>query len=536
MTLPRRRLQELEEAVSALDRRLPVCVEFRCRDTGRRTVVRGTWDPPARRYVPGEVPGVSPRRVFFLYKKQYDYFKKIIASYDWNRAGKAPAVQDVIVTAGRRAGKSSLAAAVVLFLCVRDPGTVIRIIGKRKLHGRRIMDAVRRCLYGTQWTYDSISVSLTLFNFSKIETSASDLAKEYDVGGKCHLLVYDEAALMHPDTYAYMSPSVVDYNGINLLTTTHRGFGWVYDKVRQAKMSENKAVVHLELSALENTFLSEAARARMEQLREVLSESAYASEVLGIAVPEHGLAFPDFSTRENVFPAAGLLDPQYTSAVAAYAWGTSCAGAKALVGCDFNSNHPNYAVLVQFDEGGGAWIVGEYSLTGTTDQFGVGLADYLASCGLSPAEVVLVADGSGEWQAPTGKKFAWRNPSFDALRAQGWVVRAPNADGRRANPLRWQRLEVTRTLVKTGAGMRHLHVAANCQQVVDMFTSLPMDPRRPSPDPTSKHAHIYDACSYPIFRVWGTSLGAKVFGRRLVAPLSDAGTKEGGSDAEQQES
>ena len=514
--LPWKRLEAVSRALSQIAGTREIAVEFVCRDTGRRTRVSATWDAVEHRYVSNS--SAPPHRVFFLYNRQYDYFQKIIAAYKSNQRGEAPAVQDVIVTAGRRAGKSSLAAAICLYVSILHPGTIVRIVGKRKAHGRRIIERVRHHLPRWAWEFEPVSVSLALFNFSRLETSASDLAKEYDIGTHCHLLVYDEAAVMHPDTYTYMSPSVVDFNGINLITTTHRGFSWVYDKIRQARAGV-RSVVHLEMSALENTFLSVAARERLEALREVLSEAAYASEVLGQAVPEHGLAFPSFS-RDNVFSSAPELDSKYTAALAAYAWGSQYAGVRFLVGCDFNSNFPNYAVLIQLDDVGGAWVVGELEAKGTTDEFGVALAEYLAARGVGIQEVVLVADGSGDWQSPTGKKFANRNPSWDVLRAQGWTVRAPSADGRRANPLRWQRLEVVRTLLRSGAGAINLHVHTSCQHVIDMLQSLPMDGRRQIHDVTSRHAHIYDAMSYPLFRIWGTSLGVKVFGRRLVAPLA----------------
>ena len=528
---PYRRLEAMESLVAQAMGKKDIVAEIVCKDTGRKIRVAGKWSPIHRRYIGPAAPDAKPRKPFFVYARQYDYLKKILTTYENNLLGGSQ-VHDVVITAGRRAGKSSLVAAVCLLLAIRFPGLLIGVIGKRKEHGLKIIEAIRGVLRQDWCSFNKDEVSLTFANFSKIRTFASDLAGAYNVGGKLHLLIYDEAAIMDRSTYDYMSPSVVDWNGLNIMATTHRGTTWVWEKILQSRAKDPdvaQKVIYLEMSALENTFLSESARRRLLELKHVLSERAYASEVLGQAIPETGLAFPDFSDLNLI--ESGPISANATESLAVHAWGEVGKNVRALIGCDFNSGAPSFGVVVQFSEDGSAHIVGEYGQKGTTDQFGVGLRDYLLSeFGWDISDVVLVADGSGQWQSPTGKKYATRNPSFDALAAQGWTVRAPNADGMRANPLRWQRLEVTRTLIRTGSDSRHLFVGAHCEKVLRMFRELPMDEKRPTPDHDSPHIHIYDAASYPLFRVWGTSLGARVFKTRLVAPLKELSVETEGNN------
>lgn len=424
-------------------------------------------------------------------------------------------MQDYIVTAGRRAGKTTLAAAVVLFLCVLYPGYQVKIIGPRKKHGQKIINFCRQHLPREFVDYDEKNISARFLNMAQIHTATYDLSGVYEVGDKFHLIVYDEGALFSSEAYDRMAPATIDYLGLNLITTTHRGHSWVYEKILGEE--GNACVIARTLSALENTFLPPAAHERMRAMQKTLSERAYASEVLGIAIPESALAFPQFSD-ENILDDMPDIETlgKYTEALLEFAYGAK--GRKCMIGCDFNTNAPNYAVVIMWDDVGKAYCVGDVSSRGTTDKFGYAILEYIYThWRWTHDDVVIIADASGEWQAPTGPKRR-ENPSYDALRGQGWLVRPPGADGRRANPLRWQRLEIMRTMLLTGAGDRNFFVHRSIEGVIDVLQNLPMDDKKNMIDVRSKYAHEYDALTYPIYRVWGTPLGRKFFKHELVAP------------------
>lgn len=533
--LPAKRLRELEMKLGTLQATVEICLEIENKDTGERDRVGGVWSNVRRAYVGPPPPSARGRRVGRAYATQYRVLRDLIKRYQENNGSEIPTM-DAIITAGRRAGKSAAAGLFIAILCILYPGCAVMIVGQRKKHGRKIIEAIRRLLKHDVVRYDRENVRLVFANHSYIETAAADLAGNYSIGDKYHCVVYDEGAAMKPEVYDYMSPSVVDWNGINLIPTTQRGCGWVYEKIRQAKdpdVNKSRPIVVYEMSALENTFLSDAARRRLEQLRHTLSPRAFASEVLGQALPEGGLALPDWlsdgwPSGNVVVPGELPPDQNTTGLLSTYLFCVSKKRAaeymrrRAWVGIDFNSAHPNWGIVWQFDEVGAPTAIGEYQQMGSTDQFGRGLADYLdREFGMGIDDVILIPDMSGSWQSASGKRTARINPSWAALQAQGWVVQAPNVGGRNANPFRWQRLEVLRTLCLTSTGIRHLHIASNCTNLIKACEELDMDSKKFVANVQSPHIHIYDAATYPLFRLWGTSAGLRHYKHSLVTLLDD---------------
>lgn len=535
--LPAKRLRELEYQLGTLQETIEICMEIENKDTGARERLGGMWDNVRRAYVAPLTPEAKARRRFQFYDKQYRFLLDILEKYEQNSFADLP-VQDIILTAGRRAGKSAAAAGIAEFLCILYPGCAVMIVGKRKKHGMKIIQLIRRNLKHNVCHYDKENVKLIFANHSYIETSASDLAGNYNMGDKYHIVIYDEGAAMKPETYDYMSPSVVDWNGLNIIPTTQRGLGWVWDKIKQARDPDplrSTPILVYEMSALDNTFLSPASRRRLENLKYTLSARAYASEVLGLALPEGGMALPDFDADNIVIPGP-LPDDQNTTGLLSahlFCFNPKRRGEwerkKAWVGIDFNAAHPNWGIVYQFDEIGAPVAVGEYSLSGSTEQFGHGLQSYLSSqFGWGVHDVVLVCDGSGSWQSASGRKTAKFNPSFAALEAQGWFVTTPNASGKRANPYRWQRLEVARTLCKTGTGIRHLRIAKNCTNLIQACEELDMDAKKYIANLASPWIHIYDAATYPLFRLWGTTAGVRYYKQALVTLLKEDDALENG--------
>lgn len=518
-SLPHRRARELEARLDACEATTLIAMEVRevrrGESTGRVMRIGGVWSMAARRYVSGIPADWRPDRWFRAGPNQYqvllDFFDAM--HNDQRAAAGLPIIQDILIHGGRRSGKSSALAPAGAMAMIMHPGSVGLILGPVKRHGDRIMSMIRRVLPKSMWTYDRRESLLRLANTSSVSArNASNYNNE--IGDGIRWMIIDEAATLPEVVYEKLSPSLYDHNGVCCMATTPRGHNWVQKKSAYAKAHPDGYIRDHTFPAGDNVFLSAGALRRIIEAAETMSKNAYREDVLGEFVPDHGVAFSDFSEENIRFRSdlVGDVTPSLCEATFHHPY-------RFIAAVDFNFE-PTIGAICKFDDLGRPWIIGEVSVSGgATDRWGMALAAKLRELGaVDPVnECIIVADASGDWQG-TGKNAPEQPPTWRALERQGWRLETPTGVPR-SNPSRRHRIELARSLVCNARGERQLFVDPECTAVIDMFRGLPI--KNGLPDRKNQHIHTYDGATYGIYRIWGTGDGELYYGRELVQGLDD---------------
>lgn len=200
-----------------------------------------------------------------------------------------------VVRAGRRYGKTKLAARAIIRHALRNPGTVDWWVGNVYKNTRRGYREVLRQLPpqflkkpAPPPTANDLILELT--NGSRIEfysgTNPDSMAGE-GVG----YVVVDEAALQSEVVWTQIiRPTLMDHGGGALLISTPRGRNWFYDLHKRGLSKSSKwadyATFHR--TTFDNPLI---ARAEIEEAKESLPERIYQQEILAEFITDGGLIF-----------------------------------------------------------------------------------------------------------------------------------------------------------------------------------------------------------------------------------------------------
>lgn len=520
--LPQKVLRELQQDVDFLRQNVFLGVTFQCRITGRTLAVGGWWNSIQARYV--ELCQGGP--VIPLTQAQFDILvlAKEALQNPSRRARHQVAINNLIFHGPRRGGKSVGAFAICLMVGIAAPGRLSWVVGLRRKHGQRIITLFRKWLKPEQYVWDRRDSSITLVNHSRLEAKAQ-VNYDADRGDSVTFLAFDESAFMKAKVYEALAPSVADNDGFCAHFTSPAPPNWFSRLVEKSKshdpdISEAIRTVH---ARPEGNVFRPQLKASLEDLKKTLSKEGYEREALGLFTSDQGRVLPGFQRETHVvkdyvasFELEGLQDATDMVARAVLGVGGKDARVpsriKFLVGVDFNVN-PSCASICKFDQRGHIWYCGEVLSQFGTEDLGVQInkALYDLGCDVPTKEALVIADASGEYQDPRGKKFAHAS---GILRQQGFWVFRPGV-GRR-NPSVLARMEITRSMCLNGADEIRLHVDAACENTVNCFLEMPLS-NSGRPAKTYPGNHLYDAATYPLYRVWGTQLGREIFGFSLVA-------------------
>ena len=519
--LPWMRLTRIDRQVDDLrDAATPRAAEFALYGTDERIRGGGVWRALHARYIPGQRP--DHVRTVWLHRAQWQFLQYILEAIDQQIRGAGPIpLQDIIMHGGRRSGKSVALAAAVLMWAIARPASNIWIMSLRQRHGKRIIALLKRWLPPESWSFEKRENTLWLSNYSHIRAMN---VQEYDNerGDSVERLGIAEAAFVREAVFMALAPSILDRDGVVAMSSSPNGYNWFYDRAMLAKSKDEKkrkSVRVCTLSTLENVFLSKSAKNHAEHLQHVMSADAYRQEVLGQFVPPTGKALPDF--REDNVQTVISGDGTELGGVESRFAAMETLGDLAfdmrrlhyIVGVDFNMD-PISGVIVQFDDQGRMYVVGEHYSSQGTEQWAVGLSNKLKALGCeSPhEEAILVADASGQWQG-VGTRPKQSTPTWAILRHLGWRVVQPSVH-RRRNPHRLDRMEVMGALTRSAAGEVRLFVDPEAEFILETLKRLELSNGIPSLK--SKYIHAWDAVSYAAYRIWGTPTGRVVYGHELV--------------------
>ena len=513
--LPAKRTREIHKKIDKLHNTVTLAIRIVNKDTGEFINVGGLWSPLESKYITTDV---EDRVEIKVHQKQWEFLLYLSEALLKNNLEETKyPIQDIVIHGARRSGKSQSLYIGAMMILLAKPASTMMIVSLRKKQGKNIMTQIMKHLPTKAYTYDKREDTLILANASKVWTR-SQVDYDAERGESLDALLLDEASFMRVEVYEALSPALVDRNGVAILASSPpKSINWYASKAKQAKSHDKekaKAVRVVGISLFDNTFLSKASLNRALKSANTLSKDAYEREILGKFISTTGRALPDFNPELHVVKASNLLSKNdVTQELARYAFGLG--DIQYFVGIDFNQP-PIACTIGKWDNNGAFWIVNEIVEGVTTETFGKMLYDKLKDLGCNNPydQAVLIADASGSWQ---GLKDTANRATWKILKNQGWIV-FPPAVGKRANPRRDSRLEVARALSMNVAGEIRLFVDPEATNVIDCFSELEMSPQgKGYPNLRSKHIHVWDAATYPIYRVWGSKLGVNFFNTELVS-------------------
>ena len=214
----------------------------------------------------------------------------------------------VVINAGRRAGKTTLAA---------------RVSVKKMLEGRRVLlasttqdqadafwDKVKAWLYevtefGVIEKNEQRRIMLMPNNGGRIKVKTASDADTLR-GDHADFLVLDECAYLAPDAWGKVgAPMLLDNNGDAWFISTPRRRNWFHDLYQKAKSDETGRWQAWHFTSLDNPHLS---REALDEIAGDLTDEAYREEILAEFLEGEGSVFRNIAANLTALPGASPAD------------------------------------------------------------------------------------------------------------------------------------------------------------------------------------------------------------------------------------
>jgi hypothetical protein len=432
----------------------------------------------------------------------------------------------VILSGGQRAGKTWLATCVFApAFAIAIPGSYVWIVCPTDADFEEVEDNLIATLPEPWYRWQKSRNRFTVVNGSRIVLRSAHRAEALKKG-RCDLPVLNECQQMEQKAFAIARARIADTGGlvIGCANPPDKPIGeWVGDWVAEADAGSRNAK-HYWFNPFDNPHIDPAP---LLALKAELDPRTYEAEVLGRFLSIGDTVLYNWDRLENETTMERLADRQgvaelrdITPEVTEHLEGRPFA---RIVGVDVQ-RRPMASVelrcfenplAAESDRSSDAWwrwclvvVTDECILEGDEDD----LAIAWASRGWEPGDTLIVCDASGRWQ------FAERNPlkvqakreevkgrgSWAVFQAHGYRHIRPPDRGSEKNPDVIERVRAATARIETKAagryGQRFLFSLARCRQTNRTIRSWPNLHGKPSR--TSQHAHVGDALTYPIHRLW----------------------------------
>lgn len=503
--MPRASLDHAVEALLAEDqggRYLDLRLDLTRQSTGEVLYsAGGRWDRGRKAF--GGRAGA--RRVLGLHEGQLPAARWLAA---WLRAWKAkehvtengrPCFSLALV-GGRRGGKSVLAFRALMAFLVDAPRSIGWIVvptyADMPEAEREVTEQIPSGWYGYR------EYEWRLANGSELYIRSShdpDTLKR----GRCDVAIVNEAQKHAEEVYAILRPAIADRGGIVILTanppSSARG-EWVADFVERAKSGKVGSRV-FELDPKLNPHVDYAA---LEGLRDELDERTYRREILGEFLARTDVVMFAFSPSElhgNVRPTGrGANGEPLEDVTRQFTQRMLGQPFERLHGMDFQARPYMAAATLRLfrdpeDPNGDplVWFVDDVEVEQANED---DLVNALEARGYTGEDAV-IPDASGDYQDAARVKG---HGSWDTLRSRGWRKLFFPVAGSKANPHKTERLAVANGLFRTASGKRRCFVDPKCAYLIRALRLW--ETRNGIPHWRSDYAHIVDAATYPLVRLF----------------------------------
>ena len=431
-------------------------------------------------------------------------------------------VWSALLIGGRRSGKSYLSVATLAVFAAFCPRAIVWAVSPTRETGEELdqalQDAMPRAWYKRREGTGSTVTTYTLGNGAKIFLRSGAKAPALKQG-RVDLVLLNEAQLFERRSFTQVRGAISDRAGLVLLTANPPDAAkgrWV-EELFEGATSEELDAIAFELDPRDNPFVEYEV---LESMRKEVDAKTFEREVLGKFAPIGDVVFYAWSDRESWRdPPAHLVD--ITAEVTRRELGRAVG---YVVGMDFQrSPHMVAVVLKVFRDPERpseelVWVVDEviaeeadeYHLIDALEALGRWTpAGRLADDGYrgwtdpgddkaNPVQCAVVADASGWFQDGAHTKG---RTSDQALRARKWTaLYKPQKDSDR-NPDIVERCKVGNARLKAADGVRRFFVARHCKRTAEGLRRWEI--KNGVAYRKSDFAHICDAATYPLYRLYG---------------------------------
>lgn len=500
-------------------------------DTDEDLVIAGgVWDRRRKRWVRNAT--ASTAMIYRVHRGQEEAARWLAAwllrtaSGDWSSFAR---VWTALLIGGRRSGKSFLAIVALIAFAVLAPKSIVWCISPTLESGaeldRALQDLLPRSWYRRKEAATGSALTYTLVNGTRIYLRSGFKVATLRAG-RADFVLCNEMQAIDERAYVNVRGAVVDTGGLVVGTANppDEARGRYVEKLHHAALAGHVDAVTFELDPRRNPFIEQAA---LTSLEKEVDEKTYARDVLGLFPPIGDVVFFAWDDRENWRdPWPELVD--VTAEVTRRALGRA---AGDVMGQDYQRIPSMVSVVLRLfrdprdasgevlafvvdecieddaDEGDlldaleamPRWQPGD----GDPDRRAPDRARYRGwiepgDSAAAPAHACVIADASGFFQ--DGAHTPGRT-SDTALRSRRWTqVYKPQADSDK-NPAIVERMKAGNARLKAASGSRRLFVARHCRRVAQALREYPL--RKGVPDRRHELAHIVDAVTYPLYRLFG---------------------------------
>lgn len=442
-------------------------------------------------------------------------------------------VWTLMLVGGRRGGKSHLAVVALVMVCVLSPRTWTWAISPTQDETDELEQAIRafvpRKWFKVRIGKTNKTVIFKFANHSRILFLSGHKPRALK-RGRVDLALYNEAQNMYKAGWRQLRGAIADRGGLVILACNppDAEIGrWIEEVFEQAR-AKSIAAEAFHLRGSNNPFVSAEA---LEDMRREVDEVTARKEIDGeMGVPIGDVVFHGWSDAETVRD----VPPHFIDVTAEVTRKHFGRPFGYVVGMDFQKTPHMCAAIVKLfrdpadaDNEVLAWIVDEVVVENADEDDLVDGLEQLerwlqpieaavlrraeadtyrgwAAAGDPPGAPVhccIVADASGWFQDGAHQKG---RRSDRALAARNWSFAfKPQKDSDR-NPEISERVKITNTRLKTSSGRRRMFSSKHCLRINRAMRDWENNKTTGAPNKHSELAHLCDAVSYIIYRLFGT--------------------------------
>lgn len=512
------------EAVDGGDRYVDLQIDWRDEATNELMLrVGGRWDRSEKRFT-GEkaktslvfrftAAQIEPARWLSRWLKAYSKGERLMDPPAKEGESERD-IYSVLMGGGRRGGKTDLLWKFMVTFGVMVPKSRVWIVSPAQPETEELELAIDDGMpkefffykLGAPWFY------YKMINGSRVWLRSGHVPSKLK-RGRCDVVGLNEAQNMPQKTYVHVRAPIADTGGLVLMAAnppdTEEGM-WLLDYQEKA-VAKRMAGRFFFVDPEKNPHVD---RKVLASMKEEIDLRTYQIEIQGMFLPRIDVTFYSFSD-DNVREKPELPSSNITREYLAEKFGGEGRFTK-LVGMDFQRRP--HVVAVVFDVFRNPIFGGE-PLLWVTDEVlvdqgnEIDLARALERKGYSGQTCAVVADASGDWQDVDHTKG---KTSFDELRKVGWAwLFKPDPDAER-NPDIMERISVGNSRMRSCifnekseiiGQHSHLFVDPSCFYVTRCCKRW--NTKNGMPNRKSDFAHVGDALTYPLYRLYPRRLNTK---------------------------